>query len=58
MHMYILLPLLLFTTPLSAEPTIENYCQEVMIEVDEAVRRGVINEQEAADIFQGCQRVK
>ena len=56
--MYILLSLLLSLTPLSAEVTIEDYCTEVMIEVEEAVRRGVINEQEAADIFQGCKRVE
>ena len=56
--MYILLSLLLLTSPVSADPEVIHYCQELIIEAERAVEAGYINEQEAADLVQGCLRVK
>ena len=56
--MYILLLLLLFSAPAAAEPSIEQICREVRVEVEEAIRRGDINRQEADDILQGCLKLK
>jgi len=54
----LLLLLLLFTTPVVAEPSIEQLCREVRIEMEEAIRRGDINRQDADDILQGCEKLK
>ena len=56
--MYTLLSLLLLTSPVSADPEVIHYCQELIIEADKAVELGIINKQEAADLVQGCLRVK
>ena len=47
------LPLLLATV-VRADITPEQLCRELQVEVMEAVREGVINEQEAASILDGC----
>ena len=47
------LPLLLAAV-VRAEVTPEQLCQEIAVEVTEAVREGIINEQEAAVILDGC----
>ena len=56
--MYILLLLLLFSAPAASEPSIEQICKEVRIEMEEAIRRGDINRQVADDILQGCLKLK
>ena len=52
--MYILLLLLLFSPPATAEVTIEQLCKEVTTEVLIAVENGLIDKQAAEDILQGC----
>ena len=52
--MYILLLLLLFSPPATAEVTIEQLCKEVTTEVLIAVEDGLIDKQAAEDILQGC----
>ena len=47
------LPLLLATV-VRADITPEQLCRELQVEVMEAVREGIINEQEAASILDGC----
>ena len=47
------LPLLLATV-VRAEVTPQQLCQELAVEVAEAVREGVINEQDAASFLDGC----
>ncbi len=47
------LPLLLATV-VRAEVTPQQLCEELKVEVAEAVREGVINEQDAASFMDGC----
>ena len=47
------LPLLLAPV-VRADITPEQLCRELQVEVMEAVREGIINEQEAASILDGC----
>ena len=56
--MYTLLFLLLLTAPVSANPEVIHYCQELIIEADKAVELGIINKQEAEDLIQGCLRLE
>ena len=49
----VVLPLLLATV-VRADITPEQLCRELQVEVMEAVREGIINEQEAASILDGC----
>ena len=57
--MYLLLSLLfLYTLPVSAEVTIEQLCKEIAVETQIAVEDGIINEQVAEDLLQGCEQLK
>ena len=49
----VVLPLLLATV-VRAEVTPRQLCLEIQVEVAEAVREGVINEQDAAAFLDGC----
>ena len=56
--MYILLLLLLFSPSVQAEVTIEQLCKEIAVETQIAVEDGIINEQVAEDLLQGCEQLK
>ena len=58
--MTLLLLLLLLITPASAstDPAVIYYCEELIVEADRAVADGIINEQEAEDLIQGCLRLQ
>ena len=45
---------LLLSTVVRAEVTPAQLCRELQVEVAEAVREGVINEQDAAAFLDGC----
>lgn len=58
--MTLLLLFLLLITPAAAstDPAVIYYCEELIVEAERAVADGIINEQEAEDLIQGCQRVE
>ena len=50
----LLLPLLLFTAIAVAQPASPELCQEIRAVVEEHIRLGYINEQEAVELLGRC----